>query len=153
MCIRDSVRVEEPSVDETVEILRGVRKKYEDHHRLEISDDALQSAATLASRFIADRFLPDKAIDLIDEASSRVRISNSSTPISVKEASVLLDSVKKEKDEAISGRQYEYAAELRDKELSLEEKLNSLKEEWDQEKDKENSVSYTHLTLPKTPYV
>ena len=134
------VRVEEPSVDETVEILRGVRKKYEDHHRLEISDDALQSAATLASRFIADRFLPDKAIDLIDEASSRVRISNSSTPISVKEASVLLDSVKKEKDEAISGRQYEYAAELRDKELSLEEKLNSLKEEWDQERDKENLI-------------
>lgn len=134
------VRVEEPSVDETVEILRGIRKKYEDHHRLEISDDALQSAATLASRFIADRFLPDKAIDLIDEASSRVRISNSSTPISVKEASSMLDSVKKEKDEAISGRQYEYAAELRDRELSLEEKLNSLKEEWDQERDQENLI-------------
>ncbi len=78
------VRVEEPSVDETVDILRGVREKYEEHHNLEISDDALRSAASLASRFIADRFLPDKAIDLIDEAASRVRINLSTAPLSVK---------------------------------------------------------------------
>ena len=113
------VRVEEPSVDETVDILRGVKEKYEEHHNLEISDEALRSAASLASRFIADRFLPDKAIDLIDEAASRVRINFSTAPLSVKEVSRMLESVRKEKDEAISGRQYEFAAELRDREMTL----------------------------------
>ena len=134
------VRVEEPSVDETVEILRGVKEKYEEHHQLEIADSAIQSAASLASRFIADRFLPDKAIDLIDEASSRVRIHHSMAPISVKEATKVLDSVRKEKDEAISGRQYEYAAELRDKEVSLSEKLEDIKKEWEEEKGDQQPI-------------
>ena len=134
------VRVEEPSVDETVEILRGVKEKYEEHHQLEIADSAIQSAASLASRFIADRFLPDKAIDLIDEASSRVRIPHSMAPISVKEATQVLDSVRKEKDEAISGRQYEYAAELRDKEVSLSEKLEDIKKEWEEEKGDQQPI-------------
>ena len=134
------VRVEEPSVDETVEILRGVKEKYEEHHQLEIADSAIQSAASLASRFIADRFLPDKAIDLIDEASSRVRIHHSMAPISVKEATKVLDSVRKEKDEAISGRQYEYAAELRDKEVSLSEKLEDIKKEWEEEKGEQQPI-------------
>ena len=134
------VRVEEPSVDETVEILRGVKEKYEEHHQLEIADSAIQSAASLASRFIADRFLPDKAIDLIDEASSRVRIHHSMAPISVKEATQVLDRVRKEKDEAISGRQYEYAAELRDKEVSLSEKLEDIKKEWEEEKGDQQPI-------------
>ena len=134
------VRVEEPSVDETVEILRGVKEKYEEHHQLEISDSAIQSAASLASRFIADRFLPDKAIDLIDEASSRVRIHHSMAPVSVKEATRVLDGVRKEKDEAISGRQYEYAAELRDKEVSLSEKLEDIKKEWEEEKGDQQPI-------------
>ena len=134
------VRVEEPSVDETVEILRGVKEKYEEHHQLEIADSAIQSAASLASRFIADRFLPDKAIDLIDEASSRVRIHHSMAPISVKEATKVLDSVRKEKDEAISGRQYEYAAELRDREVSLSEKLEDIKKEWEEEKGDQQPI-------------
>ena len=134
------VRVEEPSLDETVEILRGVKEKYEEHHQLEIADSAIQSAASLASRFIADRFLPDKAIDLIDEASSRVRIHHSMAPISVKEATKVLDSVRKEKDEAISGRQYEYAAELRDKEVSLSEKLEDIKKEWEEEKGDQQPI-------------
>ena len=134
------VRVEEPSVDETVEILRGVKEKYEEHHQLEIADSAIQSAASLASRFIADRFLPDKAIDLIDEASSRVRIHYSMAPRSVKEATQVLDSVRKEKDEAISGRQYEYAAELRDKEVSLSEKLEDIKKEWEEEKGDQQPI-------------
>ena len=134
------VRVEEPSVDETVEILRGVKEKYEEHHQLEIADSAIQSAASLASRFIADRFLPDKAIDLIDEASSRVRIHHSMAPISLKEATQVLDSVRKEKDEAISGRQYEYAAELRDKEVSLSEKLEDIKKEWEEEKGDQQPI-------------
>jgi ATP-dependent Clp protease ATP-binding subunit ClpC len=134
------VRVEEPSVDETVEILRGVKEKYEEHHQLEITDAAIQSAASLASRFIADRFLPDKAIDLIDEASSRVRIHHSTTPLSVKEASKLLDGVRKEKDDAISGRQYEHAAELRDREVSLSEKLESITKEWEEEKGDQQPI-------------
>ena len=124
------VNVEEPSVEETVEILRGIKIKYEEHHNLAIEDDALTAAATLASRFIADRFLPDKAIDLMDEASSRVRIRNSSTPMSVKEAMKVLDTVRREKDEAIGQQQYEYAAELRDRELKLSDKLEGLEKEW-----------------------
>jgi ATP-dependent Clp protease ATP-binding subunit ClpC len=124
------VNVEEPSTEETVEILRGIKIKYEEHHSLTIEDDALTAAATLAARFIADRFLPDKAIDLMDEASSRVRIRNSSTPMSVKEAMKVLDTVRREKDEAIGQQQYEYAAELRDRELKLADKLEGLEKEW-----------------------
>jgi len=124
------VNVEEPSMEETVEILRGIRSKYEEHHNLKIEDEALTSAASLAARFIADRFLPDKAIDLMDEASSRVRIRNSSTPMSVKEAMKVLDTVRREKDEAIGQQQYEYAAELRDRELKLAGKLEGLEKEW-----------------------
>ena len=134
------VKVEEPSVDETVEILRGIKNRYEEHHQLEISDDALRAAATMASRFIADRFLPDKAIDLIDEASSRVRINFSTVPLSVKEVNKMLDSVRKEKDEAITGRQYEYAAELRDREVSLAEKLTGLEQDWEDERGSEKPV-------------
>ena len=134
------VRVEEPSVDETIEILRGIKSRYEEHHQLEIEDDALRTAATLAARFIADRFLPDKAIDLIDEAASRVRINSSTAPISVKEASKMLESVQREKDEAISGRQYEYAAELRDRETSLSEKLSELEKDWEQELGEDKPV-------------
>ena len=127
------VTVEEPSVEETIDILRGIKSRYEEYHQLEITDDALRTAANLASRFITDRFLPDKAIDLIDEASSRVRINHSTAPLSVKEATKLLESVRKEKDEAISGRQYEFAAELREREASLSEKLSTLEESWQEE--------------------
>ena len=134
------VKVGEPSVEETVDILRGVKPKYEDHHNLEISDAALRAAATLASRFIADRFLPDKAIDLIDEAASRVRINFTTVPGSVKEVSETLEGVRKEKDDAISNRQYESAAELRDKEMNLIEKLGNLQKEWEEEKGMESPI-------------
>ena len=134
------VKVEEPSTEETVEILRGIKSRYEEHHQLEITDDALRTAAHLASRFIADRFLPDKAIDLVDEAASKVRISFSTTPLSVQEATKMLDSVRKEKDEAISGRQYEYAAELRDREAKLAEKLSGLEKDWQEEIGDEKPV-------------
>jgi len=131
------VTVEEPTVEETIEILKGVKGRYEEHHQLEITEDALTAAANLASRFIADRFLPDKAIDLVDEAASRVRINHSTAPISVDEASKLLESVRKDKDEAISSRQYEYAAELRDRETSLSEKLVVVEKEWEEQKGDE----------------
>ena len=124
------VNVEEPTTEETVEILRGIKIKFEEHHGVTIEDEALQAAASLASRFIADRFLPDKAIDLMDEAGSRVRIRTSGTPLSVKESQKVLETVRREKDEAISGQQYEYAAELRDRELKLADKLQQLQAEW-----------------------
>ena len=131
------IMVGEPTVQETEEILMGVKGRYEEHHRLDISNEAVKSAATLAARFIADRFLPDKAIDLIDEASSRVRLRTSTTPISVKEAMKLLENVRKEKDDAIASQQYEYAAELRERELQLVEKMESLEKEWHEEQDTE----------------
>ena len=134
------VRVEEPSVDETIEILRGVKSRYEEHHQLEINDEALRAAANLAARYISDRFLPDKAIDLIDEAASRVRINHSTTPLSVKEATKLLESVKKEKDEAIAGRQYEFAAELRDREAKLADKLTELEQTWKDDQGSEQPL-------------
>jgi ATP-dependent Clp protease ATP-binding subunit ClpC len=123
------ILVEEPSVEETIEILRGVKEKYEQHHKLTISDEALSAAAELASRYVADRFMPDKAIDLIDEAASRVRIKRSATPPSLKEALRGLEGLRKEKDQAISSQQYEYAAELRDREVKLQEKIGGLEEE------------------------
>jgi ATP-dependent Clp protease ATP-binding subunit ClpC len=134
------VTVNEPTSEETVEILRGVKSRYEEHHQLEITDEAIRAAANLATRFIPDRFLPDKAIDLIDEASSRVRINFSTAPLSVSETSKALDSVRTEKDEAISGRQYEFAAELRERETSLSEKLIGLQKEWQDEKSEEKPV-------------
>ncbi|MCH2321773.1 MAG: ATP-dependent Clp protease ATP-binding subunit [SAR202 cluster bacterium] len=134
------VTVDEPTVEETIEILKGIRGRYEEHHELEITDDALVSASTLAARFISDRFMPDKAIDLIDEAASRVRINFSTAPISVNEASKMLESVRQEKDEAISDRQYEYAAELRERETKLADKLAALETEWEKEREDESPV-------------
>ncbi len=134
------VRVEEPSVEETVDILRGVKVRYEEHHQLDITDEALQHAATLASRYISDRFLPDKAIDLIDEAASRVRINFTTAPLSVKEVTKMLESVRREKDEAIASRQYEYAAELRDREAGISDKLKQIEQDWKEEQADESPV-------------
>jgi len=131
------VLVEEPTVEETMEILRGIRERYEEHHKLTISGDALNAAATLASRYIPDRFLPDKAIDLVDEASSRVRIQRRSTPITLKEARRLLESVRKEKESALAAQQYDYAAEKRQQELQVEEKIRGLEKEWQAEQEQE----------------
>ncbi len=134
------VRVEEPSEEETVEILRGIKSRYEEHHELLIDETALIAAAHLASRFISDRFLPDKAIDLIDEAASRVRINRSTMPISVKDLTKALESLRKEKDEAISSRQYEQAAELQEREASLAEKLEVQERDWKTELESENAL-------------
>ena len=131
------VLVEEPSVDETLEILRGIKERYEEHHNLTISEDAINAAATLASRYIPDRFLPDKAIDLIDEAASRVRIKNRTMPITLKEAKQLGDSIRKDKDSALATQQYDYAAELRERELQIDDKIKTLEEEWRSEQKQE----------------
>ena len=129
------VQVEQPSAEETVEILRGIKGRYEEHHNLSISEEALRACASLASRYISDRFLPDKAIDLMDEAASRVRIRGTTTPLSVKEARQILNKVHTEKEEAIGGQQYEFAAELRDREIQLSEKLEQLERDWNEAQD------------------
>jgi ATP-dependent Clp protease ATP-binding subunit ClpC len=120
------ILVEEPTVEETIEILKGVREKYEEHHKLSITDEALKSAAELAARYVSDRFLPDKAIDLIDEASAHVRIRKTATPPSLQEALRGLESLRREKDQAIGAQQYEFAAELRDRELKLQDRIEKM---------------------------
>ena len=134
------VLVEEPTIEDTLAILRHVKGRYEDHHHLTISDEALQWAAKLAARFIPDRFLPDKAIDLIDEGSAHVRIRRTAIPLSVKEASRVLESVRKEKEEAISGQQYEFAAELREREVKLQERMEDMEKAWQDDQDREQAV-------------
>ena len=134
------VFVSEPTVEDTISILRGLKEKYEVHHGVRISDSAIVAAATLSNRYIADRFLPDKAIDLIDEAGSRVRLRGSVTPASVKDAMQVLEQVRKEKDEAIASQQYEAAAELRDRELRQNENLDTLEKEWQEGENAERRV-------------
>ena len=134
------VRVEEPSQDDTVAILMGIKKHYEEHHKVEITEEAVKAAANLASRYIPDRFLPDKAIDLIDEASSRVRLKGNVTPATVKDAMEALEGVRKEKQVAIDSQQYEVAAELRDRELGHEKDLDDLKNEGEENRGKERRV-------------
>ena len=134
------VRVEEPSVGETVEILKGIRYLYEEHHNLEISDDALERAASLASRFISDRFLPDKAIDVIDEAASRVRINSSTPPVNIKDLINLLNRTKTEKEKAIEDQEYEHASSLREREVDLQEKIDELQADWKNDHDEKPIV-------------
>ncbi len=120
------VNVPEPNVEETIKILHGLRQRYEEHHRLRISDEALKAAAEMAERYVTDRFMPDKAIDLMDEASSRVRLQRSAQPFSLREAMVNLEKVKDDKERAIGAQQYEEAAALRDREQKLRDKISSL---------------------------
>jgi ATP-dependent Clp protease ATP-binding subunit ClpC len=134
------VLVEEPSVDETMEILRGIKERYEQHHHLIISDEALVTAANLAARYIPDRFLPDKAIDLVDEAASRVRIRHRTMPITLKQAKEQGDNIRKDKDAALATQQYDYAAELRERELQIDEKIKQLEAEWRSEQEQEEVV-------------
>jgi len=124
------VRVEEPSVDDTVQILRGLRDRYEAHHRVKITDQALQAAAELSDRYIQDRHLPDKAIDLIDEAASRLRIKSMSAPPRYRELEDEIERVRKDKEAAIENQEFEKAASLRDKERKLTQKKRELEEQW-----------------------
>ena len=120
------VNVGEPSIDDTIEILRGLRERYEQHHRLKITDEALVAAATLGDRYISDRFLPDKAIDLIDEAGSRVRLMNSKLPPEAKEVDKELRTIQKDKEDAVRDQDFAKAGELREKEVELREKIRAL---------------------------
>src|SRR5438552_3738857 len=124
------IRVEEPSVDDTVQIRRGLRDRYEAHHRCKIADEALEAAAVLADRYIQDRHLPDKAIDLIDEAASRMRIKTMSAPPRHRELEDEIEKVRKDKEDSIEGQEFEKAASLRDKERKLTQKKRELEDQW-----------------------
>ena len=129
------IMVAEPTVEETILILKGVKTRYEEHHQLTITDEALEAAAELASRYVPDRFLPDKAIDLVDEAASRVRIKRSYAPPSLREVGKAMEGLRREKDEAIAQQEYERAAELRDREVKLQEEMESQDGNWKDERE------------------
>jgi ATP-dependent Clp protease ATP-binding subunit ClpC len=120
------VMVGEPTVDETIEILFGLRERYEQHHKLKILDTALEAAAKLSHRYISDRFLPDKAIDLVDEAGSRVRLINSQLPPAAKELDKELRQVLKDKDEAVRSQDFDKAGELRDREMTIKAEIRAI---------------------------
>ena len=124
------VRVEEPTVEDSIQILRGLRDRYEAHHRIRITDEALVAAAELSSRYIQDRYLPDKAIDLIDEAASRMRIRTMSAPPAQRELEDEIERVRKEKETAIEGQDFEAAANLRDQERKLSNDKREAEESW-----------------------
>ncbi|GBD20761.1 Negative regulator of genetic competence ClpC/MecB [bacterium HR28] len=134
------VIVNEPTVEETIEILKGIRERYEEHHKLKISDGALHAAAVLAARYVTDRFLPDKAIDLVDEAASRVRMYRSASPPSLKEARRGLESLRRELDAAVASQEFELAAELRERERQLVQRIQELEQHWREEQGQEEPV-------------
>ncbi|MEO5986389.1 MAG: AAA family ATPase, partial [Candidatus Limnocylindria bacterium] len=134
------VMVDEPTVDQAIDILFGIRERFEEHHKVKISDEAVRAAVDLSVRYVADRALPDKAIDLIDEAGSRVRLRSSSAPPEIKAAQAALGEITVLKDEAIAGQDYEAAARLRDEEAQGKEKIEELKAKWREDQGKETPV-------------
>ena len=134
------IMVEEPSVEDTIKILEGLRDKYEAHHRVKITDEALKGAAELSSRYITDRFLPDKAIDLIDEAASMIRVNAYIPPNELKDLEEKLEELQQEKEEAINTQNYEKAAKIRDQEKQIRQELSSNKAKWEKEKQTSSMV-------------
>ncbi|WP_223703267.1 ATP-dependent protease ATP-binding subunit ClpC [Sutcliffiella deserti] len=133
------IQVDEPTPDESIQILTGLRDRYEAHHRVTITDEAITQAVKLSDRYISDRFLPDKAIDLIDEAGSKVRLRSFTTPPNLKELEVKLETVRNEKDAAVQSQEFEKAASLRDTEQRLREQLEDTKKTWKEKQGQENS--------------
>jgi ATP-dependent Clp protease ATP-binding subunit ClpC len=125
------ITVDQPSTEETVQILKGLRDRYEQHHKVQITDEALEAAAELADRYISDRFLPDKAIDLIDEAASRMRIKSMTSPPVYRELEDEIEETRRSKEEAIENQEFEKAANLRDKERRLSQRKRDLTEQWE----------------------
>ncbi|MGV8082129.1 MAG: ATP-dependent Clp protease ATP-binding subunit [Coriobacteriia bacterium] len=140
------IQVGEPTAEETVEILRGLRDRYEAHHRVSITDEALKAAVELADRYISDRFLPDKAIDLVDEAGAKMRIRMMTAPSGVKEVEERLKAVRAEKEAAIEAQEFEKAASLRDREKQILAEKRSMEEEW-LKSDKQRLVEVTEKEI------
>ncbi len=140
------VTVGEPSIEDTIEILKGLRERYEQHHRLKITDEALEAAAHLGDRYISDRFLPDKAIDLIDEAGSRVRLINSKLPPEAKQIDKELRQVQKQKEESVRDQNFNEAGQLREKEIELSAKIKELLENKKESLEKNDTSNDTETT-------
>ncbi len=136
------ITVDQPTPEEAVQILKGLRDRYEAHHRVKITDEALEAAVRLSDRYITDRFLPDKAIDLIDEAASRVRLQSHTAPPNLKELEAQLEKVRNEKDAAVQSQEFEKAAAMRDQEQKLKQELESRKNEWKRMQD-DNDIKVT----------
>lgn len=134
------VTVQEPSEDEAIEILKGIKDKYEAHHQVQITEEAIKSAVVLSSRYIADRYLPDKAIDLIDEAASRVRLRSFTSPADVKDLEAKLESLSVSKEEAIKEEKYELAGQIKQKENEIKEQLANAKLEWETKHTKNTQI-------------
>ncbi|WRP06721.1 ATP-dependent protease ATP-binding subunit ClpC [Rossellomorea aquimaris] len=133
------IQVNEPTAEESIQILKGLRDRYEAHHRVSITDEAIDAAVKLSDRYISDRFLPDKAIDLIDEAGSKVRLRSYTTPPNLKELEAKLEEIRKEKDAAVQSQEFEKAASLRDSEQKLREELEETKNTWKEKQGQENT--------------
>ena len=133
------IQVDEPSVEESIQILNGLRDRYEAHHRVKITDEAIEAAAKMSDRYISDRFLPDKAIDLIDEAGSKVRLRSYTTPPNLKELEIQLEAIRSEKNAAVQSQEFEKAASFRDKEQKMKEELDTTKKAWKEEQGKTES--------------
>ena len=136
------IMVEQPTPEETVQILRGLRDRYEAHHRVKITDEAIEAAVKLSDRYITDRFLPDKAIDLIDEACSKVRLRSYTVPPNLKELEQKLENIRKEKDAAVQSQEFEKAASLRDTEQKIREELERTKNEWKEKQGRTDSAVF-----------
>ena len=128
------IMVEEPSLEDATKILLGLKHKYEEHHAVSITDRAIESAVTLSKRYISDRFLPDKAIDLVDEAASKTRISNYMEPEKIKELKAEIDKMEKEKEDAVGAEEFERAGEIKEKQEKLREKQDKIREKWMEDK-------------------
>ena len=135
-----SVTVDEPSEEESIAILKGLRSRYEEHHRVEITDDALEAAVKLSARYINDRFLPDKAIDLIDEASSKLRLTVYTEPEEIKKLEAEIKKLEDQKEEAIKAEAYEKAGEIKKKQQKKQEKIEKIREKWEKEKNSRKLV-------------
>ncbi|SDI91613.1 ATP-dependent protease ATP-binding subunit ClpC [Alteribacillus bidgolensis] len=133
------IQVDEPTTEESIQILAGLRDRYEAHHRVTITDEAIAEAVKLSDRYISDRFLPDKAIDLIDEAGSKVRLRSYTAPPNLKELEQKLEETRKEKDASVQSQEFEKAASLRDSEQRLREELDKMKNEWKEKQGQENT--------------
>ena len=139
------IKVEEPTLEQTIEILQGIKHCYEEFHKVKYTDKALEAAARLAARYITDRCLPDKAIDLIDEAGARLQIQRSSPPLSISEALQVLERIRREKEACFAAQQYERAAQLREQELRLEEKIEEMRREWKGGEEEVPVVTEEHI--------
>jgi len=135
-----SVLIEEPTKEDTIEILKGLRDKYEAHHKVKITDESIKAAVELSVRYITDRFLPDKAIDLIDEASSKVRLKENTPPKDIKDLEDKINSIKKEKEESVRGQNFEKAAKLRDEQRKTQEQLEKIRDRWNKSSKYDNVV-------------